>query len=125
MCISLFSCRYPKGTDEETGWRGIAHYLQKYPMPSIGFAPDCSFPLVYGEKGRMSFDLSHDNFEDDVVISIKGGERYNVVMDYVVATLKVNLEKEFNEYLKEHNLKGHVNNNEYVIEGQKTIFDYM
>lgn len=105
------------GTDEETGWRGIAHYLQKYPMPSIGFAPDCSFPLVYGEKGRMSFDLSHDNFEDDVVISIKGGERYNVVMDYVVATLKVNLEKEFNEYLKEHNLKGHINNNEYVIEG--------
>lgn len=105
------------GTDEETGWRGIAHYLKKYPMPSIGFAPDCNFPLVYGEKGRMSFDLGCANLEDDVLLSIKGGERYNVVMDEVVAKLKVNLEKEFNEYLKKHNLKGHVNGDEYFIEG--------
>ena len=105
------------GTDEETGWRGVAHYLSKYPMPSVGFAPDCSFPLVYGEKGRMSFDLSHNNYVDDVVESIQGGERYNVVMDAVDAVLKVNLEKEFNEYLNKNNLKGNVNGNVYHIDG--------
>lgn len=105
------------GTDEETGWRGIAHYLKNNPMPSVGFAPDCSFPLVYGEKGRMSFDLSTDNFDDDVIESVKGGERYNVVMDEVVATLKINLEKEFNEYLKKYNLKGSIDGNKYKLEG--------
>ena len=55
------------GTDEETGWRGVNHYFKKYEMPSIGFAPDCDFPLVYGEKGRMSFDLSTNYHEEDVV----------------------------------------------------------
>ena len=105
------------GTDEETNWRGIEHYLKKYPMPSIGFAPDCSFPLVYGEKGRMSFDLSTKDFDDDVVESITGGNRYNVVMDEVEAVLKVNLEKEFNEYLSNHSLKGFVKDDKYIIEG--------
>lgn len=105
------------GTDEETGWRGIAHYLQKYPMPSIGFAPDASFPLIYGEKGRMSFDLGCDNFNDEVVESIKGGERYNVVLDAVDAILKVNLEKEFKDYLNNNNLKGYVEGNKYHIDG--------
>lgn len=105
------------GTDEETGWRGIHHYLNRYPMPTIGFAPDCDFPLVYGEKGRMSFDLSSKLEEDDIIESITGGERYNVVLDQVVAKLKVNLEKEFLQYLNEHNLKGTVENNTYTIEG--------
>lgn len=105
------------GTDEETGWRGVAHYLKNHQMPSVGFAPDCSFPLVYGEKGRMSFDLSCEEFNDDIVESIEGGERYNVVMDEVVATLKVNLENEFKEYLEKHNLKGHVEGNKYYLEG--------
>lgn len=86
-------------------------------MPSIGFAPDCSFPLVYGEKGRMSFDLSTKDFDDDVVESITGGNRYNVVMDEVEAVLKVNLEKEFNEYLSNHSLKGFVKDDKYIIEG--------
>ena len=105
------------GTDEETGWRGVAHYFKKYSMPTIGFAPDCSFPLVYGEKGRMSFDLACDNVEDEVIVSIKGGERYNVVMDEVTAILKVDLSKEFNEYLQKHNLNGKVEGNTYFIEG--------
>ncbi len=105
------------GTDEETGWRGVAHYLERYPMPSIGFAPDCSFPLVYGEKGRMSFDLACSNYEDEIFESIKGGERYNVVMDAVDAVFKVNLEKEFKAYLKENNLGGTVNGNIYHIDG--------
>ncbi len=105
------------GTDEETDWRGLGYYVKKYSMPEIGFAPDASFPLVYGEKGRMSFDLSFERFTDDVVESIRGGERYNVVMDEVEAILKVNLEFEFMSYLKEKDLKGYVENNKYVIQG--------
>lgn len=105
------------GTDEETMWRGVSHYFKSNPMPTIGFAPDCSFPLVYGEKGRMSFDLTTNNYDDEVFESIKGGERYNVVMDEVDAFLKVNLEKEFKQYLQTNHLKGFVKNNQYHIDG--------
>ncbi|MDY3899908.1 MAG: dipeptidase PepV [Bacilli bacterium] len=101
------------GTDEETGWRGIHHYLTKHPMPSIGFAPDCSFPLVYGEKGRMAIDVSIDNankcaLSTDAVISIHGGERYNVVIDEATALARIDKTKEFSKYLEENNLTGDV-----------------
>ncbi|MEI3505868.1 MAG: hypothetical protein V8Q77_06510 [Bacilli bacterium] len=46
-------------------------------MPLIGFAPDCDFRLVYG-KGRMSFDLSTNYHEADVVEYIRGSG-YNVI----------------------------------------------
>ncbi len=105
------------GTDEETNWRGINHYAKNYQMPLVGFAPDCSFPLVYGEKGRMSFDLSCGAFDDDVVSYIRGGERYNVVLDSVQAALKVDLTKEFEAYLAKNHLKGHVKDNIYYLEG--------
>lgn len=105
------------GTDEETGWRGVNHYFKKYEMPSIGFAPDCDFPLVYGEKGRMSFDLSTNYHEEDVVEYIHGGDRYNVVLDQVVAKLNKDLSNEFKKYLTDHNLKGEVKGDLYILEG--------
>lgn len=105
------------GTDEETNWRGVEHYFKKYEMPSIGFAPDCDFPLVYGEKGRMSFDLTTDYNPDDIVEYIRGGDRYNVVLDKVVTKLNKNLSKEFKKYLKDNHLKGEVKDNIYILEG--------
>lgn len=114
------------GTDEETGWRGVAHYFTKHPMPAIGFAPDSSFPLIYGEKGRMSYDLGlkhHDSCEiqNDIIVSMKGGERYNVVLDHVETVAKVDLSNEFMAYLTTNNLKGDVYKEDslyrYIIEG--------
>ena len=43
------------GTDEETGSRGIARYLQVEKMPDLGFSPDADYPIIYGEKGILSF----------------------------------------------------------------------
>lgn len=114
------------GTDEETGWRGISHYLSKYPMPNTGFAPDCSFPLVYGEKGRFALDLkisSPNNcaVSSDALISLKGGERYNVVIDEAEAVAKLDLTREFMKYLQVNNLDGDVttegNNYKYILKG--------
>ena len=114
------------GTDEETGWRGVAHYFTKQPMPAVGFAPDSSFPLIYGEKGRMSYDLGlkHHNtceVQNDIIVSMKGGERYNVVLDHVETLAKVDLSNEFMAYLTANNLKGDVVKEDhlyrYVIEG--------
>jgi len=99
------------GTDEETNWRGINHYLSKYPVPDFGFSPDCSFPLVYGEKGRMAIDLGEKNVngcqrKTDALISLKGGERYNVVIDEAIAIARINKAQEFFKYLEENHLEG-------------------
>ena len=105
------------GTDEETGWRGITHYLQNNPMPDLGFAPDASFPLIYGEKGRMSFDLSTNEFDcNDILVSITGGERYNVVLEEVKAIVKKDITKEFEQYAKNNNLEYSVNFNDNLFE---------
>ena len=105
-------------TDEETGWRGINHYLQKFPMPDLGFAPDACFPLIYGEKGRMSFDLTLNKWDqNDVLVSISGGERYNVVLEEVKAVVKKDLSKPFETYAKANNLEYSItlNNNLYEL----------
>ena len=107
------------GTDEETGWRGISHYLKNFPMPDLGFAPDASFPLIYGEKGRMSYDLTLNEWnENDVLVSICGGERYNVVLEEVKAVVKKDLSKEFIAYATNNNLEYQVNE---VAEGYELI----
>ena len=104
------------GTDEETGWRGIAHYLQNFPMPDMGFAPDASFPLIYGEKGRMSYDLTLNSWDDDdILVSISGGERYIVVLEEVKAIVKKDLTNEFVSYAKDNNL-------EYSIEAIDNLY---
>lgn len=93
------------GTDEETGWRGIGHYLTKFKQPDLGFAPDASFPLIYGEKGRMSYDLGLSSWDDsDILESITGGERYNVVLEEVKAIVKKDITEDFIAYAKKNNL---------------------
>ncbi len=103
------------GTDEETGWRGINHYQEKYGLPEIGFAPDADFPLIYGEKGILNTIVENKELDDDIIY-IKGGERFNVVIDYAEAATKNDHIKEFNEYLEKHNLTGEakLENNKYI-----------
>ena len=105
------------GTDEETGWRGIKEYFKTEEMPEIGFAPDASFPLIYGEKGIMSFDISGKS-EDDELLSFKAGDRYNVVPDYAECTLSFDLKDEFKKYLSFNGLKGEVKDDKYVVHGK-------
>lgn len=95
------------GTDEETGWRGIEHYKQKYGLPEIGFAPDADFPLIYGEKGIIHTIVENKERDNDIVY-IKGGERFNVVIDYCEAATFKNHQVDFNKYLEENKLRGEV-----------------
>jgi len=106
------------GTDEETGWRGIAEYFKSEEMPSIGFAPDANFPLIYGEKGIMSFDLT-GKITDSDLISFKAGDRYNVVPDYAEATINLDLEEDFKSYLSFNGIKGEVKENKYIVYGKR------
>ena len=46
------------GTNEETGFGCVKHYLTKEQPPTFGWTPDCKWPVVYGERGRLKVRLS-------------------------------------------------------------------
>lgn len=93
------------GTDEETGWRGLAHYQEKYGLPDTGFSPDAEFPLINGEKGILRMILKGEGCKD---FTLKGGNIFNAVIGKAVATTKIDLTNEFSNYLESHNLAGDV-----------------
>ena len=45
------------GCDEETGFEDLKYYLEREKPPVMGFTPDCKFPVVYGERGRIVFEI--------------------------------------------------------------------
>ncbi len=106
------------GTDEETAWRGIQEYFKTEEMPTIGFAPDASFPLIYGEKGIWTFDIEGIPSKESPLKTFKSGERYNVVPDYAECTLDINLQEAFSTFLKYHGFKGEYVEGKYIVHGK-------
>ncbi|CAM3536028.1 dipeptidase PepV [Aeromicrobium ponti] len=120
------------GTDEESDWRCVEHYFKHEEMPSMGFAPDADFPIIYAEKGISDFDLvqmgKYDGTEREVlaeVISFQSGRRYNMVPDFARASLVVHFEQtevvqRYIDFLKKSELKGkyYIDNGELILELQ-------
>ncbi|MFK5883952.1 MAG: dipeptidase PepV [Candidatus Izemoplasma sp.] len=106
------------GTDEETGWRGIDEYFKTEEMPTIGFAPDASFPLIYGEKGITSFTVT-GNIKESFLLTFNAGDRLNVVPDYAECTLSIDVKDEFKKYLSYNGLKGEVKGDKYIVYGKR------
>lgn len=104
------------GCDEESGSRCMERYLEKMGEPTMAFSPDASFPLIYGEKAILSYDII-GNLSDDVILKMASGERYNIVPSKAVMELNIDLKEEFLKYLKENNYKGEVVNNQYIAYG--------
>lgn len=80
------------GTDEESQWRCVDHYFEKEEMPTMGFAPDADFPIIYAEKGILDIqfnqDLSKENNESEYkLISFASGRRVNMVPDHAKAII--------------------------------------
>lgn len=48
------------GTDEETGFADLEHYLKVKQPPLMGWTPDCKYPVVYAERGRCYYRVSAD-----------------------------------------------------------------
>ena len=69
------------GTDEESGWQGLRHYLEHEQMPDFGFSPDANFPIINGEKGNYEIDIATDasNEGDLKLVSFESGLRSNMV----------------------------------------------
>lgn len=46
------------GTNEETGFDDLKHYLTVKKPPTMGWTPDCKYPVVYAERGRCCYRVS-------------------------------------------------------------------
>lgn len=65
------------GTNEETGFKCVEHYLTKENPPVFGWTPDNKWPVVYGERGR------------GVVRVVNTGSRdafYNYLNDFILSS---------------------------------------
>ena len=105
------------GCDEESGSRCLEHYFEYEKKPEYGFSPDADFPLIYGEKAMMSYDILGD-VSDDVIDEFICGDRYNIVPSLAKVKLKLDLKKEFKDYLKENNVEGEVEGDYLVCFGK-------
>lgn len=98
------------GTDEESGWQGINYYFKHEKAPDMAFSPDADFPVIHGEKGIMIFDFlkelqkSEDNGIE--ILSIKGGNRANMVPDYCEAHLSYHpsISEKLDSYIRDKNV---------------------
>ncbi|MEK4028416.1 dipeptidase PepV [Pseudobacillus sp. FSL P4-0506] len=118
------------GTDEESEWRCVERYFETEEMPSVGFAPDADFPIIYAEKGIADFDLVQQAEEtmqsrsgDIIVHSFESGRRYNMVPDYAKAAVTVNrgqteIIQSYGAFVDEHGLDGrfHIDNGKLILE---------
>lgn len=77
------------GGNEESGSRCLDYYFDtlKKPHGDYGFSPDADFPLIYGEKGIMTY-IFKGEIKDDVVSSFNGGVASNSVPDSASVVLK-------------------------------------
>lgn len=118
------------GTDEESDWRCVDRYFQTEEMPSIGFAPDADFPIIFAEKGIADFDVvmakeaKENESEAEInVHSFESGRRYNMVPDYAKAIVAVNggqtaLLQRYSDFVRGHQLDGR-----YYIDGGMLVFE--
>lgn len=74
------------GSDEECGMNDMKEYLVKEIMPEVSLVPDADFPCSVGEKGIYHL-MCESNKPFDSIISIVGGQAYNIVLDSVEAII--------------------------------------
>lgn len=77
------------GTDEESEWQGLAHYLAVEQAPDFAIAPDASFPIINGEKGNytLRIEVGGDNTGVTRLDKFQAGLRPNMVPQIAQARL--------------------------------------
>ncbi len=79
------------GLDEESDWACMSHYFAKERQPLGGFTPDSDFPLIYAEKGLVTFRVNvraESELMGPRVIQFVGGSRVNMVPDHAYAVVE-------------------------------------
>ncbi len=86
------------GTDEESFWRGINKYKEKEEVPTIGFTPDSSFPVIFLERELIQYKIIDPKNNYD--FNIEGGNAPNVVPN--IAKLKIKNEEIIEKGISSH-----------------------
>ena len=104
--------RLINGTDEESGTKSVDVYFAKEQMPEVGFSPDSDFPLIYGEKGLLTFVVETIMPENSAIISLTAGQRANMVPDKATLVFRsdVDVTAAFGPFLKENSYVGSIKN---------------
>ncbi len=96
------------GGNEERGSACLDYYFNKIkrPHPTYGFTPDADFPLIYGEKGLISYHY-YGKFDDSCIKSIVGGVVSNAVIDEAIFEFKeeIIINNKFTKLCKKYGLK--------------------
>ena len=79
------------GCNEESGFNDLRYYLEHEPAPVMGFTPDCKYPVVYAERGRMAVRLSAKCAEGESPAEAQG--RFFAFMNEYVLNAKPNGER--------------------------------
>lgn len=116
------------GTDEESEWRCVDHYFKHEEMPTMGFAPDADFPIIYAEKGIADIEVQQEinnklTVGEVVVESFSAGRRKNMVPDFATCSLtvgekQIEIVQEFIDFVKKNDLP-----NNYYIESGNLILE--
>jgi len=101
--------RIINGTDEESGVVSVDTYFAQEQMPELGFSPDSDFPLIYGEKGLLTFEITIEDKINQHLISFHSGMRANMVPDTATAVIASNsqtITADFETFLAENQYIG-------------------
>lgn len=103
--------RFIFGGDEESLWRCMNAYVKEQEIPSKGFTPDSSFPLIYAEKGLIEFTLTSHEISD---VRLEGGGALNAVP----AEARTNYDEAVEAALKEFGYRYTVDGDDLVVQGK-------
>jgi succinyl-diaminopimelate desuccinylase len=112
------------GTNEENGSQCLKYYFTKQPYPYAAVTPDGDFPVVFAEKGMVTYKItgSIKNDYSTKLIDLKAGTAANVVPEECTAVIESDKVREI-AYVVE-NYKNSCRY-EYKIDGDKiTIKSY-
>ena len=66
------------GTDEEHGMQDVKYFSSHYPSEKLSIIADCGFPVCYGEKGIVTFDLV-SRHRMETVTAVHAGIADNII----------------------------------------------
>ena len=87
--LGNYKVRFLVGGNEESGSLCMEHYFKtlKMPQPTYGFSPDSNYPLIYGEKGMVNFEVK-TKINVPQIISLQAGVAFNSVIERADAILE-------------------------------------